>query len=285
MFASVMPSWWDHRPARPTIRCTTTTPPRSSVPNNSDAGGGVISTGRSMHPISGSAAPYSSRGPTNDLRTKPDLTGVDGVQITGAGGFPSPLTGRRPRSACRRHRRASSALQADLKAAEPGTTRRLTAAPWDALLNSVRLIVRRRALRTSMVWGRADALNAADEICPTPFGPPTHGNLMVTSSLGTETHLMFEYTNAGSLVQKARAHLARLGMIRAQTCSICETISLQPDGKIAIYDGNNFRLLPTLSTTYNPVDRTWTHHTAQDWSVSRGTVVRRHSGVPELRFS
>ena len=36
---------------------------------------------------------FSSRGPTLDGRMKPDIVGIDGVRISGAGGFPSPFFG------------------------------------------------------------------------------------------------------------------------------------------------------------------------------------------------
>jgi hypothetical protein len=36
---------------------------------------------------------FSSRGPTLDGRQKPDITAIDGVEITGAGSFPSPFFG------------------------------------------------------------------------------------------------------------------------------------------------------------------------------------------------
>ncbi len=36
---------------------------------------------------------FSSRGPTLDGRTKPDISAIDGVAITGAGSFPSPFFG------------------------------------------------------------------------------------------------------------------------------------------------------------------------------------------------
>ncbi len=36
---------------------------------------------------------FSSRGPTLDGRTKPDVTAIDGVSITGAGSFPAPFFG------------------------------------------------------------------------------------------------------------------------------------------------------------------------------------------------
>lgn len=88
-----------------------------SVSAQSDAGGSpvsVISVGaicsasaaaRSV--FSGSSTPdescfdarnstiefFSSRGPTIDGRVKPDIAGIDGVAVTGAGSFPSPFFG------------------------------------------------------------------------------------------------------------------------------------------------------------------------------------------------
>ncbi|MDE3096926.1 MAG: S8 family serine peptidase [Chloroflexota bacterium] len=67
-----------------------------SLPNESDASGGVLAAGA----ISAANSPgyntidyYSSRGPTVDGRTKPDITGIDCVAITGAAGFPKPFCG------------------------------------------------------------------------------------------------------------------------------------------------------------------------------------------------
>jgi hypothetical protein len=63
-----------------------------SVPNNSDAGGGVVSLGAEL-PGTNLIEPYSSEGPTADGRTKPDATAVDGVAVSGAGGFPTTFSG------------------------------------------------------------------------------------------------------------------------------------------------------------------------------------------------
>ncbi len=67
----------------------------SSVANNSDAGGGVVSLGtiNASDPGHDTIAIYSSRGPTNDGRVKPDAVAIDGVSITGAGGFSVPFFG------------------------------------------------------------------------------------------------------------------------------------------------------------------------------------------------
>jgi hypothetical protein len=88
-----------------------------SLPAQSDAGGSpvsVISVGAvcsasaaAADVFAGSDAPsescndrrngtiqfFSSRGPTLDGRVKPDVAGIDGVSITGAGAFPSPFFG------------------------------------------------------------------------------------------------------------------------------------------------------------------------------------------------
>jgi Subtilase family len=62
----------------------------SSVPAESDAGGSpvsVISVGASNWQTPDAIDWYSSNGPTPDGRLKPDVTGIDGVSVTGAGGF------------------------------------------------------------------------------------------------------------------------------------------------------------------------------------------------------
>ncbi|KKL20673.1 hypothetical protein LCGC14_2453110, partial [marine sediment metagenome] len=97
--------------------------PGSSVPNQSDAGGGVMSVGaiNASEPGNDDIATYSSLGPTNDGRTKPDITAIDGVDVTGAGGFTSRFFGT---SAASPHIGGIAALllecNPDLKAGEPG---------------------------------------------------------------------------------------------------------------------------------------------------------------------
>ena len=101
----------------------------SSVPNNSDAGGGVISLGaiNASDPGADDIAPYSSCGPTNDGRTKPDAAAIDRVNITGNGGFPVPFSGT---SAAAPHAGAVAALLLDC---DPALTRTQL---HDALLNT-----------------------------------------------------------------------------------------------------------------------------------------------------
>jgi subtilisin family serine protease len=68
---------------------------RSSVPAQSDAGGGVISVGaiNASEPGVDEIADYSSRGPTNNGAVKPDVVAIDGVSVTGSGGFASTFFG------------------------------------------------------------------------------------------------------------------------------------------------------------------------------------------------
>ena len=81
----------------------------SSMLAQSDAGGGVISiTAVGPDPAElGTVRSYSSRGPTNNGAPKPDLTAVDGVQVTGSAGFGSPFFGT---SAAAPHVAAMAAL-------------------------------------------------------------------------------------------------------------------------------------------------------------------------------
>ena len=67
----------------------------SSVPAQSDSGGGVVSVGAINASDLGvdDIASYSSHGPANNGATKPDVAAIDGVSITGSGGFSSPFFG------------------------------------------------------------------------------------------------------------------------------------------------------------------------------------------------
>src|SRR5207244_2400793 len=147
----------------------------SSVPNQSDAGGGVISTGaiNASEPGNDNIASYSSRGPTNDGRVKPDITRIDGVSITGAGGFPNPFYGT---SAAAPHIAgiAALALQCNpqLKAGEPGddpATDRTSMR--NALLNSA-TDLGAGGMDNVYGAGRANALAACTCVDTPPSGAP-----------------------------------------------------------------------------------------------------------------
>jgi hypothetical protein len=66
--------------------------PDSSVPNAGDSLL-AVSVGAVDWQTAWVTEPFSSHGPTNDGRLKPDLVAPDGVSVTGAGGFPTPFFG------------------------------------------------------------------------------------------------------------------------------------------------------------------------------------------------
>jgi hypothetical protein len=137
----------------------------SSVPNNSDAGGGVVSLGAidASDPGTNTIEPFSSCGPTNDGRTKPDAVAVDGVSVTGHGGFGSPFFGT---SAAAPHAAGVAALLLDCA---PSLTRTQLR---DALLNTA---VDLGVAGTDNTYGhgRIDALAAMNSISCVAGGSPT----------------------------------------------------------------------------------------------------------------
>jgi subtilisin family serine protease len=99
--------------------------PDSSVPNVGDAQF-VISTGAVPWQTPAAIEPFSSRGPTEDGRVKPELVAPDGVSVTGAGGFPTPFFGT---SAAAPHAGAVGAL---ILSADPTLTPALLTATMTA---------------------------------------------------------------------------------------------------------------------------------------------------------
>ena len=65
----------------------------SSMLAQSDAGGGVLSIAAVSPTALATVRDYSSRGPTNNGVNKPDLTALDGVSVTGSGGFDTTFFG------------------------------------------------------------------------------------------------------------------------------------------------------------------------------------------------
>ncbi len=153
----------------------------SSVPNNADASGRVVTHGaiNADDPGNDTIAPYSSRGPTNDDRLKPEAVSIDGVSVTGAGGFPTTFFGT---SAAAPHGGAIAALilscNATLKHGEPDDNPNADRdALRNAMLNSATDL---GAGGDDQVYGNgrvdADAAAAAagcTAATPTPTSTPT----------------------------------------------------------------------------------------------------------------
>jgi hypothetical protein len=139
----------------------------SSVPNSSDAGGGVMSLGAidQADPGNDTAESFSSIGPTNDGRTKPDAAAIDGVDVTGVGGFVTSFFGT---SAAAPHAAAVAALvlscNPTLKDAGPADNAATDAAERTAVRNAIlNTAVDLGAAGNDNVFGRGriDALAAA----------------------------------------------------------------------------------------------------------------------------
>jgi len=153
---------------------------RSSVPAEADAGGSpvsVISVGAidQAEPGNVNIEPFSSNGPTQDGRLKPDVTGIDGVSITGAGEFPVPFSGT---SAAAPHGAGVAALLLQaapcLRAGAAGDL-----SPVNARTNLRNLILNNAvdlgAAGPDNVfgYGRIDALAAANHTIPAANAGPT----------------------------------------------------------------------------------------------------------------
>ncbi|HJQ83656.1 MAG TPA: S8 family serine peptidase, partial [Candidatus Binatia bacterium] len=91
--------------------------PDGSIAGHANASGAItVGTINAGDPGHDTIAPYSSRGPCDlffpapEVRDKPEITGIDGVAVTGAAGFPDPFFGT---SAAAPHIAAIAALVLD----------------------------------------------------------------------------------------------------------------------------------------------------------------------------
>ncbi|MCH7511118.1 MAG: S8 family serine peptidase [Chloroflexi bacterium] len=141
--------------------------PCSSVSNNSDAGGGVVSLGaiNAADPGLDDLEPFSSCGPTNDGRIKPDAVAVDGVAVTGNGGFSSSFLGT---SAAAPHAAGVAAL---LLECNPSLSR----AELRATLLDTAVDLGPPGPDNDFGYGRLDALAAVtSDGCEAPTATPTN---------------------------------------------------------------------------------------------------------------
>ena len=164
----------------------------SSVPNNSDAdlvcsvGSIGLGPGDPLGQSPDEIRSYSSRGPTNDGRLKPELVAPDGVSITGNGGFDVPFFGT---SASAPHAAGVAALV--LEADNSLTPEKLTNALQSTkvlspplladILSNTAIDLGQPGPDNTFGFGRIDALAAVQSVLgsepmpsssPTPSAPP-----------------------------------------------------------------------------------------------------------------
>ncbi len=132
--------------------------------------------------------PFSSRGPSTiafpapEVRQKPDVAAIDGVSVTGAGGFPTPFFGT---SAAAPHAAAIVALMLEANAS-------LTPAAVQDIVHQTAVPLGPVVPNADSGWGRIDAVNAvlgALGIAPLaiaagPLLPDAEVGLAYAASLG-----------------------------------------------------------------------------------------------------
>jgi len=160
-----------------------------SVPMMADAGGGVVSVGaiNAADPGLDDIEPFSSRGPTNDGRLKPEIASLDAVAVTGSGGFSATFFGT---SAAAPHAAGVAALLLQMAPClmDP-------AGDSDAERQALRQAIFDRAIDVgppgpdfTFGHGRNDAFAAAAAMLPlADAGPPV--SLECTSPAGASTAL------------------------------------------------------------------------------------------------
>jgi hypothetical protein len=118
---------------------------------------------------------FSSRGPTIDGRTKPDIAAIDGVTVFGAGGFPTTFFGT---SAASPHMGGIAALV--LQSAPCLLNRTTSTVDLTAARTTLRNLITSHAVALSgsapdntFGAGRADALAAVQATLPSRSGPAT----------------------------------------------------------------------------------------------------------------
>ncbi len=153
----------------------------SSIANQSDAGGGVVSLGAisQADPGNDTIESFSSIGPTNDGRNKPDASAIDGVAVTGNGGFVNPFYGT---SAAAPHAAGIAALilscKPSLKAGEPGDNPAADRTTLRSALLNTAVDLGTAGMDTTFGAGRLNASAAAAAAgcvagTPTPTNTPT----------------------------------------------------------------------------------------------------------------
>ena len=148
----------------------------SSVPAQSDAGGGVISVGaiNASDPGIDDIEPFSSRGPTNNGAIKPDVAAIDGVSVTGVGGFSSTFFGT---SAAAPHVAGLAALLLDLRpdllGGESGDDPAADRAALRSAIIGTAVDLGVAGVDNTFGHGRANGPASGVSVAPTPTPTPT----------------------------------------------------------------------------------------------------------------
>ncbi|MCH7801532.1 MAG: S8 family serine peptidase [Chloroflexi bacterium] len=162
----------------------------SSVPAQSDSGGGVLSVGAIAASDAGSDTieEYSSRGPTNNGALKPDVTAIDGVSVTGSGGFFNPFFGT---SAAAPHVAALAAflleVKPSLRAGESGDDPAADRAALRVAIQATTIDLGDNGADNTFGWGRVDGLKAGQSLAPVLESVPSvawAGLLMMAVAIG-----------------------------------------------------------------------------------------------------
>ena len=161
----------------------------SSVPAQSDAGGGVVSVGAisASDPGVDDIESFSSRGPTNNGATKPDVTAIDGVSVTGSGGFGSPFFGT---SAAAPHVAGLAALlleeRPDLLSGESGDDPAADRAALRAAIVGTAVDLGPAGVDNTFGTGRVNGPSAGQALA-TPTATPTPGPSATPTQTPTPT--------------------------------------------------------------------------------------------------
>ncbi|MGH7900685.1 MAG: S8 family serine peptidase, partial [Thermodesulfobacteriota bacterium] len=159
---------------------------QSSVPNNGDAdlvlsiGSIGLEPGTPLVQGIDEIRSYSSQGPTNDGRIKPELVAPDGVSVTGAGGFSTPFFGT---SAAAPHAAGVAALlleaEENLSMAKSGSilpqTQSLSPSEISNILRDSAVDLGTPGADNTFGSGRIDAFVAVQSVAqqPTPTPSPS----------------------------------------------------------------------------------------------------------------
>ncbi|MFA7171379.1 MAG: DUF5018 domain-containing protein, partial [Candidatus Paceibacterota bacterium] len=209
---------------------------------------GVLAVGAIDAEISGwSTAEYwSSRGPSTingELRTKPDIAGLDNVEVTGAGGFPSPFAGTSAAAP------AIAAVVAQLWGAFPNMTGKQI---QDAILASA-VDCGTSGFDYIYGFGRADAMRGYQMIASGIMSGGSSAKDISTFTVGGVTATVNNNTGIITLTLPAGTDLT----------SVTPTIAVSPGATVTPASGSTQNLTNPVTYTVTAEDGTSKDFTVQ----------------------